>query len=101
MELSIVEQSAVRQRKDFNCYTFCEKLFDPLMIVDICGLRSAWCFVARHPDSQRTRGLANILDLAIAYECIKNVLLAGMPDEFVSELAVFQDPMTSRLKANI
>lgn len=96
-----MKQSAVRQRKDFNCYTFCEKLFDPPMIVDICGLRSTWCFVARHSDSQRTRGLANILDLAIAYECIENVLLAGMPGEFVSELVVFQDPMTSRLKTYI
>ena len=101
MELSVVEQSAVRQRKDFNCYTFCEKLFDPPMIVDICGLRSTWCFVACHSDSQRTRGLANILDLAIAYKCIKNVLLTGVPDELISELAVFQEPMTSRLKANI
>ncbi len=101
VELPIVEKSAIGQRKDFNRYTLCEKLFDPLMIVDICSLRSARCFVPSHSGCQRARGLTYIFDLAIAYECIKNVLLAGVPNEFVTKLAIFQNPMTSRLKTNL
>jgi hypothetical protein len=64
------------------------------MIVDVRSLGFPWCFVPGHSDRECPNGLANILDLTIAYECVKDVLLRGVPSQLALELVLFQYPVT-------
>ena len=60
------------------------------MIVDVCGLRFPWRPVPRHSDRERANCLADILDLTIAYEGVKDVLLHRVPSQLALELVVLQ-----------
>src|SRR6188472_4329628 len=71
------------------------------MIVDVCSLRFPWCLVPGHANRERANGLANILDLTIAYEGIKDVLLRGVTSQLALEPVVLECPMACRHEADL
>jgi hypothetical protein len=71
------------------------------MIVDVCSLRFPWCLVPGHANREWANGLANILDMTVAYERLKDVLLRGVTSQLALELAVVECPVACWYEADL